>query len=278
MPVNIGGCRSIAIGYQALKRWYSGLQNIAIGTFSMLNLEHGERNIAIGADALYQVKSCKDSIAIGKASMGTGASFKFDNSVALGNGTMSGSGDKLNCVAVGKTAMSQTYTNLTDCIAIGANTTIRKNGSTSTNYGNISNTIVIGTGVSANDSNQVVIGNNQIKSFIFGGRKVVFGFDSEINASESVSPSGGATLGVVDGDSFTISEIINTANLTKISLAIVVNGQTTYENIDVVDGLTYMKAGATKITITANRAYVTNEGTISLKIGYGKKVVKWESN
>ena len=174
--------------------------------------------------------------------------------------------------------MSQTYTNLTDCIAIGANTTIRKNGSTSTNYGNISNTIVIGTGVSANDSNQVVIGNNQIKSFIFGGRKVVFGFDFEINASESVSPSGGATLGVVDGDSFTISEIINTANLTKISLAIVVNGQTTYENIDVIDGLTYMKAGATKITITANRAYVTNEGTISLKIGYGKKVVKWESN
>lgn len=202
-PDGYGITRTIAIGYNALKNVKSGNRNIAIGTFSMGDAEYGEGNVSIGADSMEFVKTAEKSIAIGKASMGLGT---HERDIAIGEEALqcnANSSTRFN-IAIGYQAG---YRNENDenvfigkqagyhnrggfCnVAIGSQAMLaKKSGNFNVAIGNGSvipdtcnNSTVLGNGASANKSNQVVIGNDEVEEVVFcGNKKIIFNADGSV--------------------------------------------------------------------------------------------------
>ena len=212
---NINGSRNIAIGYEAQHMLKQGTRNVGVGTFAMPFVKEGDRNIAIGSDSLYSGSNVNsenkayDNVAIGYASLHDGP--LIQRNVAVGIRAMKdGSGDatenvvvgfqagnyshKYNTfvgnragyynqsdlnVAVGCEAGSDMYVNGQKNIAIGAKSGIDNTGGTSSSPRNIDNTIAIGFGVKAKESNQACFGSSD-QTIILAGKKIVFNQDGTV--------------------------------------------------------------------------------------------------
>ena len=206
MPKNVGGSRSIAIGYYALKEWYSGLQNIAIGTFAMQALREGERNISIGADSFYNSKTATDNVAVGWGGL-SGVSTSVTGlayNVAVGNqagnkaesntiesvfiGYLSGKGGGQYNTYVGSRTANRTtkvgdYNVAVGYSSLGTNVTGSYNvclGASSGINTGVNNSIAIGYNVKATSSNQIVIGNSNCEEVVIGGKKIIFHQDGTV--------------------------------------------------------------------------------------------------
>lgn len=133
------------------------------GTFTNLNLAASSgcflfpnTNILIGNTGSWGMSGLSNNLYVGKnISPGdlTGGSY---SNVCLGNSIFYGatSGNNQNNVIVGQSACTG-LANLQNCVYIGQNANFANNGS-------VSNTVVIGSNSSSNNSNNLLIGSNSI--------------------------------------------------------------------------------------------------------------------
>lgn len=180
MAGNINGSRSVAVGFEALKNWQSGMQNVAIGSFALYGLIEGSTNIAIGSDCLWQTKLAQANIAIGKTAL---ASYQGAVHEAL----------LLRNIAIGEDSMGHHREGLRDSIAIGYHTN-REGVPYSVFIGSecdladpsswtaqMTNIIAIGYNVKPTKSNQCIIGNANVSEFILGNKKIIFNQDGTVS-------------------------------------------------------------------------------------------------
>ena len=223
------GTRNIAIGYQAEKSLKSGTRNVGIGTFALYNLESGERNVAIGSDALWQTKYAEDCVVIGKEAVGMMNNVDGEwimgtmkSMTAVGQSAMGGNPiNSEQSTAVGAYAGWRGTSHNTS-VGYYANTELKGNynsvfgwksctkkgvdggrntiiGAETECYGGalegsqsvvIDNTVVIGCGAKAYNSNQVVIGNIESKEVILlGNKRIVFNEDKTVTWEEIAQQS-----------------------------------------------------------------------------------------
>lgn len=201
----VNSTRSIAIGINSLRLCEGGNRNIAIGTFSMSQMINGEGNIAIGADSMLGVTSAHDSISIGKGAMYSGI-HEYD--VAVGPYALQGdsSTDTSKNVGVGYQAgfynqgktntfvgAQSGYQNRTGYNNVGIGSQAlrtNKTGNNNTVVGagsnvpdGTSNTTVVGAGATATGDNQVVLGNANVTTLIFGNKLISFNEDGTVTWS-----------------------------------------------------------------------------------------------
>jgi hypothetical protein len=133
------GVANVALGFQAIENINGGNQNVAVGAHSIGNGSlSGANNIGVGYQTLLELATGSGNIAIG--------SFALD---ALVSGN--------NNIAIGLNALTNLGPAGNDNIALGPNA--------GTNLQTGSNNIYIGhPGGGANQSNTVIIGNDQIQT------------------------------------------------------------------------------------------------------------------
>lgn len=198
----VNSTRTICIGEHALSKLISGNRNIAIGTFALSQLLDGEKNISIGADSMIYVQHGISNIAFGKGAMENGNN--IEHNIAIGENALKGSAtsDARYTIAIGST--SGYYCDKSYNVFIGRNSGYNSRGirnvaigdsSYKTNvYGHentcigaesdtnngVVNSVAIGFGAKATESNQCVIGNVSMSEFIFGGKKITFNIDHTV--------------------------------------------------------------------------------------------------
>ena len=206
---NVCGSRNVAIGYVAQSHLRQGTRNVALGTFAMPWVREGDRNVAIGADSLYSGSNINnhvqayDNVAIGYATMHDGA--MIQQNVAIGSRAMKdGSGEATGNVVVGFQAgnYSHNYNTFVGCragyyskgnhntalgyyagadlyvtgtknVAIGSQAGCDNTGGTAASPKIMDNTIAIGYGVKAKESNQAWFARSD-QEIILAGKKINF--------------------------------------------------------------------------------------------------------
>ncbi len=156
---NTTGYGNTAIGEQALKQNTLGNGNVAIGRRPLINNTTGIFNIALGNMALTSNETGKGNVAVG-----SGALFKLvsnDHNVAVGEGALALALDSAN-VAVGPYTLAFLKNGIN-------NTAIGKKANVSVLGGTYNNTTAIGYEAIVTSSNQVVIGNSEVTSFVVKG-------------------------------------------------------------------------------------------------------------
>ena len=179
--------RSIAIGMHTLGNLKGGHRNIAIGTFAMSETQGGEDNISIGCDSMISVKNAIGCVTIGKAAMERGSSCEMN--IAVGGYSLGGKDGEasLGNTAVGYFSGASTHGFYNTMIGWAAgydnrdgtgNVCLGKKAYS----GNNSNTIVIGTDITASASNEIKIGNksNNLDYIIIGNKKILFNKDGSV--------------------------------------------------------------------------------------------------
>ena len=180
---NISGNNNAAIGYNALGSNKSGLENTAIGSQALSTNQDGDNNTAIGYQALKD-STVDNNTAIGQKSLFINTT--GTNNTSIGITSLASNTDGSNNTAIGFSAINQT--NASDNTAIGYNalygstggsfnTAIGSGAFQGNNFGSyntaigyntllttvdLSNSTCIGHGAAANNSNVIVLGNNQI--------------------------------------------------------------------------------------------------------------------
>jgi len=135
---NTTGDFNVALGRRPLRNNISGSWNVSIGNLSLFNNETGDGNVALGSGALgYLVSS--------------------DNNVAVGTGALALAQDSAN-VGVGPYALGW-LVNGANNTAIGPQANVILGG------GPYNNTTAVGNGSTISQSNQIVIGNDEVTSF-----------------------------------------------------------------------------------------------------------------
>lgn len=205
MSSNVGGSRSVAIGYQALKLWKHGMQNIAIGTFAAPNLISGERNIAIGCDTLYQLSQATDCVAIGHNNFGKPTLSTARQCIAIGQNALGNNqSDVQNTVAIGCKAG---YNGGNSNVYIGDMSGYGNTGVANVMVGELSGYVsgghhhctllgrytgfsgngtyeystALGHGATITKSNQVVIGTASVEEVVIAGKKIMFNNDNTVS-------------------------------------------------------------------------------------------------
>lgn len=207
--------RNVGIGYGALKDLKTGLQNISIGTWSMPYVTIGRRNVSIGADTLYNTaymnvhSEANDNVAIGKATMANGV--LVEKNTAVGVNAMSKNDPNANsntCIgysagtyahvgntavgisagaytkgnnntSVGRNAGNTLYVTGSNNVCVGFNAGFEVSGASASSIKTVDNSIAIGYGVKATESNQARIGNADQTIFLCG-KKIVFNLDGTV--------------------------------------------------------------------------------------------------
>jgi hypothetical protein len=183
---NISGVENIACGPGALYSnttgsynttvgnaplWFNetGSQNVAVGDEALSGNVSGSWNTAVGTRALWSVKNVGENATL----LGAG---KSNNNTALGYEAMRDLVDGYDNTAVGLHALMNNSTGSGNTsvgtYSLNQNTTGTNNTaigfSANVGSGNLTNATAIGSGAMVNESNQVVIGNNNVTSI--GGK------------------------------------------------------------------------------------------------------------
>lgn len=172
----VNGRYNIALGIDTLFWNLTGNSNIALGESALLNNDSGMKNIAIGQEALRDNISGENSIAIGHESsiFSTGSP-----NTAVGAFSLLSTSTGIHNVAVGHNA---SYSNTTgdNNVGIGFEADfVNTTGTNNTRVGayagsvgmdNLSNATAIGYMANNTASNQVVLGDNNVTDFFFGGQ------------------------------------------------------------------------------------------------------------
>ncbi|BDX37346.1 hypothetical protein CYCD_07010 [Tenuifilaceae bacterium CYCD] len=156
---NTIGYANTALGEQALKSNTTGYGNVAIGRRPLISNISGIFNIAVGNTALFYNQTGKGNVAVGSGALGSVTA--SDHSVAVGEGALILSLDSAN-VAVGPYALGYLRNGIN-------NTAIGKKANVAVLMGTYNNTTAIGYEAVVNASDQVVIGNASVTSFIVKG-------------------------------------------------------------------------------------------------------------
>lgn len=170
------GHNNIGIGINTLKGINSGNNNIAIGESALKIGSDGSNNIAIGLNSLSTSTNSMVNIAIGDYSMGD-MDVSGTHNIGLGYASLAGltTGDRNVCVGLN----SLTETN------VGSNNTAI--GAYSGSQGDYTNTICIGSNVSANNTNDIQIGNTGNTSFNVGGGNLISLDTSQVSSNLQVA-------------------------------------------------------------------------------------------
>jgi len=182
------GFFNVGIGDGTLGNIDSGSDNTAIGDYAMPYVADGYANVALGSGSLYANTTGSYNIALGPFTLGTqvddggdaeicniaiGFQALYDNNptssdngrnnVGIGFMSLTYNATGANNVAVGHESLVDNFTG-TDNVAVGYQA-----GAGSTD---LSNTIAIGSGVTASASNEVRLGNDDITSLYCMGAYV----------------------------------------------------------------------------------------------------------
>jgi len=147
------GINNTAVGSQSMLLNKSGHENTALGINSLVLNTTGSRNVGIGANALYNNQEGLQNVGIGKDVLYFQK--KGNENVVVGFAGMSEIMNGSNNTALGSN-VARDLDQLNNCVFIGYYS--------SSNKDSIYNSVALGYGSSVNGSNEIKIGNNQIKS------------------------------------------------------------------------------------------------------------------
>jgi hypothetical protein len=258
--------RNVALGKEALKSVTSGRANIGIGPYALENLTSGLLNIGIGQSALTSVTEANSTIAIGGSaleSLTTGV-----RNLAFGNNTLTDVTTAGDNVAVGNNAGQ--YIEGQQNVAIGTNALLGAN--TNANFmrnvaigqsagagsrDGANNNIYIGfaAGLSANATENVVIGSFAGNDLTTGDSNVIIGYsaaDGQLTTESDklwIANSNTATpliYGEFDNDLLKINGRVGTPS----SIVTLGVGATTFAITSNVHTITGDGGGNTVATIT----------------------------
>ncbi len=254
--VNTSGSNNIAMGGNGLRYNTTGSNNIALGSTAMQGNTTGNNNVAIGSSALSANATGSNLTAIGNGAsiadgktnstaIGNGANVTTDNTIQLGNGSVTTVNTSGNIVTSGNVSAA-TFNGVT----------LKMGG------GSISSNIAIG------NSNTLNGNSTGTSNFIYGANAAM----ANTSGSNNIAMGGeGLRYNTTGSDNIALGNTAMQSNTTgNYNVAIgraALTGNQTGSNLTAIGNGASITDGKTNSTAIGNGANVTTDNTIQLGNG-----------